>query len=78
VLGGLLTAVALLPLVILGGVVGAELLLPLAAVVWGGILTSWLLTLLVLPVLLLRVGVPDGDRGFDGEAARPALVEGTG
>jgi CzcA family heavy metal efflux pump len=54
----LATAVALLPLVFLvhgsGGVAGAEVLFPLAVVVLGGLVTSTLLSVLVLPALYLR------------------------
>lgn len=56
ILAGLTTAVALIPLVLLGGAVGVTTILPLAVIVWGGLATSALLTLLVLPVLLVRFG----------------------
>jgi hypothetical protein len=32
------------------------MLLPLALVVWGGLITSALLTLFILPILFLRIG----------------------
>jgi Cu/Ag efflux pump CusA len=55
----LLTAVAtaaiLFPPLLFGGVPGADLLRPLAAAVAGGLLTSTLLALFVLPALYLRV-----------------------
>jgi Cu/Ag efflux pump CusA len=52
----LATALALLPLLALGERPGFELAHPLAAVVLGGLVTSTLLSLLVVPSLYLRVG----------------------
>jgi Cu/Ag efflux pump CusA len=52
----LATALALLPLVILGSKPGAEIEHPMAIVILGGIATSTLLNLFVLPVLYLRFG----------------------
>lgn len=49
-----ITALALLPLVLLGGVVGTEIILPLAVIVWGGLLTTTFFTLFVVPAVLLR------------------------
>jgi Cu/Ag efflux pump CusA len=54
VLTALTTAAALVPFVLLGSVAGTEVLHPLAVVVLGGLVTSTLLTLLVLPALYLR------------------------
>lgn len=48
------TAVALLPLVLLGGVTGTEVIQPVAIIIWGGLLTTTLFVLFVLPVILLR------------------------
>jgi Cu/Ag efflux pump CusA len=48
------TAVMVLPPVLLGGIPGAEVLHPLAAVVLGGLVTSTLLAVFVLPALYLR------------------------
>jgi Cu/Ag efflux pump CusA len=45
------TAGALLPLVVAGNMAGLEILHPLAAVILGGLITSTLLTLLILPVI---------------------------
>ncbi|MDR6557816.1 Cu/Ag efflux pump CusA [Arthrobacter pascens] len=56
VLSVVITGLALVPLVLLGGSVGSGMLLPLALIVWGGLITSALLTLGVLPVLFLRLG----------------------
>ena len=48
------TGLALLPLVIAGNVPGHEIELPMAVVILGGLLTSTLLNLLVIPLLYLR------------------------
>jgi Cu/Ag efflux pump CusA len=48
-------AVAVLPFVVFGSLAGEEILHPLAVVVLGGLVTSTLLTLFVLPALYLRV-----------------------
>ncbi|MFK4295603.1 Cu/Ag efflux pump CusA [Arthrobacter sp. GAS37] len=60
-MSALMTALALLPLVLIGGVVGKEIIQPLAVIIWGGLLTTTLFLLLVLPALLLRFG-PDPAR----------------
>jgi Cu/Ag efflux pump CusA len=52
----LTTGLALLPLVIAGGVAGNEILHPLAIVIIGGLVTSTLLNLFALPALYLRFG----------------------
>ncbi|RNE62371.1 efflux RND transporter permease subunit [Cryobacterium tepidiphilum] len=52
-----ITAAMLLPFVALGGVMGREVFLPLAMVVWGGLVSSAVLTLFVLPPVLAAVGV---------------------
>jgi len=52
----LCTAVALLPLVIPGSIPGHEIEHPMAVVILGGLASSTLLTLFVLPVLYLRLG----------------------
>ncbi|HLZ38594.1 MAG TPA: efflux RND transporter permease subunit, partial [Mycobacteriales bacterium] len=57
------TAVAVLPFVVFGTLAGEEILHPLAVVALGGLVTSTLLTLFVLPALYLRVapgGAPPG------------------
>ena len=50
------TAAAVLPFVILGNIAGLEIVNPMAIVMLGGLLTSTLLALFVLPVLYLRFG----------------------
>jgi len=52
----LATGLALVPLVILGDRPGHEIELPLAVVVLGGLVTSTLLNLVVVPSLYLRWG----------------------
>jgi Cu/Ag efflux pump CusA len=58
----LATALALVPLVIYGDRPGQEIEYPMAVVILGGLATSTLLNLFVLPVLYLRMGrrVSDG------------------
>ena len=48
------TGLALLPLVVAGDIPGHEIELPMAIVILGGLITSTLLNLLVIPVLYLR------------------------
>jgi Cu/Ag efflux pump CusA len=50
------TALALTPLVIAGDIPGHEIELPMAIVILGGIVTSTLLNLFVIPSLYLRFG----------------------
>lgn len=52
----LVTALGLLPLALAGGAPGNEIEGPMAQVILGGLLTSTLLNLLVLPTLTLRYG----------------------
>jgi Cu/Ag efflux pump CusA len=49
-----MAGLALLPLVLLGGATGAVVIQPLAIIIWGGLLTTALYTLFVLPATLLR------------------------
>ena len=50
------TAVAVLPFVILGDIAGLEIVNPMAVVILGGLITTTLLSLFVLPALYLRFG----------------------
>ena len=50
------TALALVPLAIAGSIPGHEIEHPMAVVILGGLATSTLLNLLVLPSLYLRFG----------------------
>lgn len=52
----LATALALVPLVVLGNLPGHEIEYPMAVVILGGLVTSTLLNLFVLPALYLRFG----------------------
>jgi len=58
----LCTALALLPLVVRGSVPGHEIEHPMAVVILGGLVTSTLLTLFVVPALYLRFGSGTGKR----------------
>jgi CzcA family heavy metal efflux pump len=62
----LATGLALVPLVIAGDIPGAEIEYPMAIVILGGLITSTLLNLFVVPSLYLRFGKE--------RAARPAVV----
>jgi Cu/Ag efflux pump CusA len=63
------TALVLLPLVVSGPVAGLEIVQPMAIVILGGLVTTTLLVLFVLPAVYLRLG-PSRDR----EAVSPATV----
>jgi len=54
----LTTGLALVPLVIAGDIPGQEIEYPMAIVILGGLVTSTLLNLLVVPTLYLRFGKP--------------------
>ncbi|MGH2523000.1 MAG: efflux RND transporter permease subunit, partial [Anaerolineales bacterium] len=54
VMTGLTTGLALLPFVIFGDIPGHEVVRPIALVILGGLVTSTLLNLFVVPVLYLR------------------------
>jgi Cu/Ag efflux pump CusA len=74
-LAGLLAAaLALVPFVVLGVVTGLEIVMPLAAVVLGGLLTTALANLVVLPGLVL-IGTT---RPRDGETRRPNETDAAG
>ena len=49
------TAVALVPLVLLGDIAGLEIVRPMALVILGGLVTSTWLALVVIPALYLRL-----------------------
>lgn len=55
-MSALITALGLLPLVLMGAVVGTEIIQPLVIIIWGGLLTTTLFLLFVLPALLLGFG----------------------
>jgi Cu/Ag efflux pump CusA len=54
----LTTGLALVPLVIAGDIPGQEIEFPMAIVILGGLATSTLLNLLVVPTLYLHFGKP--------------------
>jgi len=54
----LTTGLALVPLAIAGSIPGHEIEHPMAIVILGGLVTSTLLNLLVVPTLYLRFGRP--------------------
>ncbi len=54
----LATALALLPIVVTGSKPGQEIEHPMAVVIVGGLLTSTLMNLLLMPVLYFRFGTP--------------------
>jgi Cu/Ag efflux pump CusA len=54
----LTTGLALVPLVLAGNIPGQEIEYPMAIVILGGLVTSTLLNLLVVPTLYLRFGKP--------------------
>jgi Cu/Ag efflux pump CusA len=55
-IAAVISAAFLIPLVVFGGGVGRETILPLAIVVWGGLVTHALLVLVLLPTLLILLG----------------------
>jgi CzcA family heavy metal efflux pump len=50
------TALALVPIVIFGDIAGLEMVYPMAVVILGGLVTSLLLNLFIVPALYLRFG----------------------
>ena len=71
----LCTALALLPLVARGSIPGHEIEHPMAVVILGGLVTSTLLSLFVIPILYLRFGAggrqEDEEVRFDGGSKTP-------
>lgn len=57
----LCTALALLPLIVPGSIPGHEIEHPMAVAILGGIITSSLLSLFVVPILYLRYGANSGE-----------------
>lgn len=58
----LCTGLALLPVIVAGSIPGHEIEHPMAVVILGGLLSSTLLTLFVVPILYLRFGAGAGRR----------------
>jgi CzcA family heavy metal efflux pump len=59
--------VTFLPLVLMGGMAGLEILHPMAVVVLGGLVTSALVNLFVVPALYARFARPAGRASLSGE-----------
>jgi Cu/Ag efflux pump CusA len=57
----LATGLALVPMALAGSIPGHEIQHPMAIVILGGLITSTLLNLFVLPSLYLRFGKSKGD-----------------
>jgi Cu/Ag efflux pump CusA len=75
----LCTALALVPLVVPGSIPGHEIEHPMAVVILGGLVTSTLLTLFIVPGLYLRFAprrtAPEEDLlGTPGTPGKPALA----
>ena len=72
-MAAVMTGGILLPLVLFGGVIGTEIILPLAVIIWGGLLTTTLFTLFVMPAVLLRFQPEEAlsPRTGTGPLARP-------
>jgi Cu/Ag efflux pump CusA len=69
----LATGLALVPLVISGEIPGAEIEYPMAIVILGGLITSTLLNLFVVPSIYLRWGKSRKERsGLSADGAVPA------
>jgi CzcA family heavy metal efflux pump len=56
VITALATGLTLMPMVMFGGIAGLEVVQPMAAIILGGLVSTTLLTMLVLPTLYLRYG----------------------
>jgi len=50
----IVTALALLPIMLFGGIPGIEMIYPMAVVILGGLVTSTIVNLFVMPALYLR------------------------
>jgi CzcA family heavy metal efflux pump len=79
VMAAVATAAVLVPFVFTGDAPGFEILRPIAVVVLGGLVTSTLLTLVVMPALYLRYGYvaerDEVDRDLFEAVPEPELVE---
>jgi Cu/Ag efflux pump CusA len=63
----LATGLALLPIVVRGNKPGHEIEHPLDVVILGGLVTSMILNLFLMPALYLRFGKSTNDASSDGE-----------
>jgi molybdenum cofactor synthesis domain-containing protein len=66
---------ALLPVLFLGDIAGLEIVYPMAVVILGGLVTSTLFNVLLLPALYVRFGLSRGPLGTDGRTAEPVPQE---
>ncbi|GAA1649044.1 efflux RND transporter permease subunit [Kribbella alba] len=69
----LATGLALVPLVVAGQIPGHEIEYPLAIVILGGLFTSTLLNLFVVPALYLRFGKPKQSRREEPAEVEPSV-----
>ena len=67
-------ALALVPLVLAGDQPGNEIQAPMGVVILGGLLTSTLLNLIVVPALYVRFGRPGSDELTAGETSEGAVT----
>ena len=74
----LATGLALVPLVMSGEIPGAEIEYPMAIVILGGLVTSTLLNLFVMPALYLRFGESTPGRLSEPPRGAPAARVGIG
>ena len=73
VITALTTAAAMVPLVVLGDLAGLEIVHPIAVVILGGLVTTTVFTLHVVPALYLRFGAKrEPDLGLAEEGGSPA------
>ncbi len=73
----LATGLALVPLVMAGGEPGSEIEYPMAVVILGGLFTSTLLNMLLVPPLYLRFGRSAKEDATDESEIAPEAVEAT-
>jgi Cu/Ag efflux pump CusA len=69
----LAAGLALVPLALRGDEPGNEILTPMAIVILGGLLSSTLLNMLLVPTLFLRFALPLESETGEGESANPEL-----
>jgi len=70
----LATALALVPLVVMGNIPGHEIEHPMAVVILGGLVTSTLVNLFIVPSLYLRFAKGRAEREHGHHAAQPATA----
>ncbi len=70
------TGLALVPLAVAGDIPGHEIEYPMAVVILGGLVTSTLLNLFVVPSLYLRFGRSRNSLSSPSDSDRPLHVSG--